>query len=133
MIYKFFLLCLKKKLNVVKIVKESRSIFKTAFGVSMISNFFWIMRYYFQCLRNIPSFKNFLNNNKEFENSWLNFEYFFSGCVASIAASLLDNSDKNLLKLLLYMRAIHAGIFLFKYYIDKLMNKIKNRNEVDLE
>ena len=122
MIYKFFLLCLKKRLNIVKIIKEYKSIFKTAFGISMISNFFWLMRYYFHHLRSIGMFKNYLNNNKEFENSWLNFEYFLSGCAASIAVTLLDSTDKNLVKLLLYMRAIHAGFFLIKYKIDSIVN-----------
>ena len=118
MIYKFFLLCLKKKLNVPKILKEYKSIFKTAFGISMISYFFFIMRYYFHYLRRINIIKKFMNDNKEFENIWLNFEYFFCGCAASIAVTLLDSSDKNLLKLLLYMRAIHGGFFLIKYFID---------------
>lgn len=119
--YKIVALCLLSKLNIFKVMRQYKAIFKSAFAISLISSIYLTVELCFKTLRQykvIPRSKIALN-----------IQSFLAGIIASLGTQYLSKSEVTILKIFIYMRAINGGMLLIKYFINKLVNKTRGKSD----
>jgi len=102
------------------VFKKFGSIFKFASAISAMSANFLLLRWTAGHVRKVKIIRLLLSKHTFLGPLILYLEYIVGGLLSSKAAMWMENGDRNLLKILIYMRAIEAFILLIVQGIIKM-------------
>ena len=105
---KFVMACLKSKLNLFKVFKSSANIIKFAMTVGAISLNFLLCRWTAGKIRRLGFVRDFLKQRASLDSATEKLELVTAGILSSRPVMWLDAGDRNLVKLVLYMRGSEA-------------------------
>lgn len=114
---KFVIECLKSKLNILKVFKNLTRIVKFAMTIGAISLNFLLFRWTAGKVRNMAVVRRFLKSHPKVSTDSEKVELLVAGLLASRPVMWLNSADRNMIKLVLYMRSVEAFFqILYTYY-----------------
>ena len=120
---KFFIECFKNKLNFFKVFKNSPKIIKFALAMGPISLNFLLFRWSAGRIRNYAGIRNFLKNHPKINSFTEKMELVIAGLLSSRAVMWLEPADRNLIKLVIYMRGVEAFFQILYTHIRRIHSK----------
>ena len=102
------IILLKNKFNLLKVLGNPKAIIKFAMAMGAMSANFLLLRWTVGYIQKLKEVKILLSQYSQLKTIFLYSEYIIGGVLSSRAAMWLDSGDRNLLKLIVYMRAFDS-------------------------
>jgi len=111
--------CFKNRLNILKVFKNSANIIKFALTIGAISLNYLLFRWMAGKVSNLAAVRSILKMHPKINSNSEKVELVVAGLLASRPVMWLGAADRNMVKLVVYMRAVDAFFQMAYTYLGK--------------